>query len=107
MEQVGKLNDIEKYLEINTNFHKKIWDTLPNKILQRKIEFVHGWLMRYTHYRISAFQEPAVLNRSLQEHKKILRALEDKDKRALESLVKSNLSLLLDKQPQKSGEKEL
>jgi len=105
MEQVGRSKDIEKYLEINTTMHNKIWDILPNKVLQRTIEFVHGQLMRYTYSRISAFQEPAVLDRSIQEHKKLLRALEDKDKRALKSLVKSNWSLLIDKQPQKSGKK--
>lgn len=105
MERVGRSRDIEKYLEINTTVHNKIWDILPNKILQRTIEFVHGQLMRYTYSRITAFQEPAVLDRSIQDHKKILRALEDKDKRALKSLVKGNWSLLLDKLPQKSGEK--
>lgn len=104
MEQVGRSNDIEKYLEINTAIHKKIWDILPNKILQRTIEFVHSQLMRYTYFRITAFQEPAVLDRSIQEHKKILRALEDKDKRALKSLVNDNWNLLLDRLPQKSRE---
>lgn len=99
MEQVGRSNDIEKYLEINSTIHYKIWDILPNKILRRTIEFVHCQLMIYAYSRITAFQEPAVLNKSIQEHKKILQALEDKDKRALKSLVKSNWSLLLDKLP--------
>lgn len=105
MEQVGRSKDIEKYLELNTTIHKKIWDILPNKVLQRTIEFVHSQLMRYMYSRLSAFQEPAVLDQSIQEHRKILRALEDKDKRALKSLIKSNWSLLPEKQPKKSGEK--
>jgi DNA-binding GntR family transcriptional regulator len=62
--------------------------------------------MRYLYSRISAFQEPAVLNRSIQEHKKILRAFADKDKKALKSLIKSNWSLLLDEKPQNSGRKK-
>ncbi len=105
MEHAGRSKDLEKYLELNANIHKKIWDILPNKVLQRTIESVHGQLMRYLYSRISAFQEPAVLDRSIKEHKKILRAFEDKDKRALKSLIKSNWSLLLDTKPQKSGRK--
>jgi DNA-binding GntR family transcriptional regulator len=105
MEQSGEANDIEKYLELNTAVHNKIWDILPNKILQRTIEFVHGQLMRYTYSRITAFQEPAVLERSVQDHKKILRALKDKDKRALKSLARNNWRLLLDRMPKKPREK--
>ena len=100
MEQVGKSNDIEKYLELNTTIHSKIWEILPNKILRKTIEFVRGQLQRYAYARIAAFlQEPTVLERSIQEHKRILRALEDKDKRALKSLIKSNWHLLLDRLP--------
>lgn len=105
MEQARKAKDIEKYLELNTTIHKKIWDILPNKVLQRTIAFVHSQLMRYRYSRISAFQEPAVLDQSIQEHKKILRALENKDKKALKALTRSNWSLLLDKKLQKYGEK--
>lgn len=105
MEQKGISNDIEKYLELNTAVHNKIWEVLPNKILQKTIEFVHSQLLRYTHSRVTAFQEPAVLDRSIQEHKKILRALEDKDKKALKSLAKSNWSLILDRLPQTSSGK--
>lgn len=99
MKQAGKLNDIEKYLELNTTIHNKIWGILPNKILRKTIEFVHSQLQRYTYSRIVAFQDPVVLERSIQQHKRILRVLEDKDKRALESLIKSNWNLLLDRLP--------
>lgn len=102
MERVGRSNDLEKYLESNMAVHKKIWDILPNKILRKTIVFVHGQLMRYNYFCITAFQEPAVLDRSIQEHRKILRAIKDKDKKALKSLVKSNWSLVLDRLPQKS-----
>ncbi len=100
MEQVGKSNDIEKYLELNTTIHSKIWEILPNKILQKAIEFVFSHAQRYSYARIVAFlQDPAVLDKSIKEHKGILRALEDKDKRALKSLVESNWNLLLDRLP--------
>lgn len=106
MERAGKSKDMEKYLEINTTIHQKIWDILPNKVMQRTIEFVHAQLMRYLHSRITALQEPAVLGQSIKQHKNLLRAFEDKDKKALESLIKSNWSLMLAKQPQKPGRKE-
>ena len=105
MEQAGQSNDIEKYMEINTSIHCTIWEVLPNPILRKTIESVHGQLMRYTYSRIMAFREPGILKRSIEDHKKILRALEDKDKRALKSLIKRNWKLLIDKQSQKSGER--
>lgn len=103
MEQKAKANDIEKYLGLNTAVHKKIWDILPNKVLQKTIEFVHSQLLRYSYSRIIAYMEPAVLKQSLQEHKKILRALEDKDKRTLKTLIRSNWSILLDRESSESG----
>ena len=103
MEQKAKSNDIEKYLGFNTTIHKKIWNILPNKVLQKTIEFVHSQLLRYTYSRIIAYMEPAVLKQSLQEHKKILRALENKDKRTLKTLIRSNWSLLLDLETKESG----
>ncbi len=76
------------------DFKIKIWNILPNKVLQRTMESVHAQLMRYSHARITAFQEPAVLDKSIKEHRKILRALENKDKRTLKTLIKSNGSLI-------------
>ncbi|MBN2245206.1 MAG: GntR family transcriptional regulator [Candidatus Aminicenantes bacterium] len=104
MEQKGKSGDIENYLELNTAIHKKIWEILPNKILQKTIEFVHSQLMRYSYSRIIAYMEPAVIKQSMREHKGILRALENKDKRTLKALIRSNWSLLLNRKTGESGE---
>jgi DNA-binding GntR family transcriptional regulator len=105
MEQAGQSKEIEKYLEINTSIHRTIWDVLPNPVLKKTIESVHGQLMRYNYSRITAYRDPEILKRSIEGHKKILRALEDKDRRALKSLIKSNWNLLDDKKSQKSGER--
>lgn len=105
MEQAGQSKDIEKYLEMNTSIHRTIWDVLPNPILKKTIESVFGQLMRYTNSRITAYSEPGILERSIEGYKKILRALENKDRRALKSLIKSNWNLLIEKKSQKSGER--
>lgn len=103
MEQKGKSGDVEKYLELNTAIHKKIWEILPNKILQKTIEFVHSQLLRYSYSRIIAYMEPAVLKQSIKEHKRILQALEDRDKRKIKALIRSNWSLLLNRETRESG----
>lgn len=103
MEKRGRSGDVEKYLELNTVIHKKIWEVLPNKILQKTIEFVHSQLLRYSYSRIIAYMEPEVLKQSIKEHKNILQALEDKDKRTLKTLIRSNWSLLLNRETQESG----
>ena len=103
MEREARSGDIEKYLEINSLIHNKIWEVLPNKILRKTIKFVHSQLLRYTYSRVIAYHEPAVLKRSVREHKEILKALKDKDKRTLKYLIRKNWSLLLNCQTQDSG----
>jgi hypothetical protein len=61
--------------------------------------------MKHKNFLIYAFQEPAALNKLIKKQENAA-GFQNKDKRALGSLVKNNLSFSLNKLPQKSGEKE-
>jgi DNA-binding GntR family transcriptional regulator len=44
-------------------------------------------MLRYNYARFYAFQKPGTLEKSMADHKKILKALKDKDKRKIRSLL--------------------
>ncbi len=95
MEEVCKPIFVERFLELNVAIHAKTWSALPNKILERTLHFVHGQLLRYNYARYVAFQDPAIMKKSLDGHKKILSALTNKNKRELKKFIKTHWSFLI------------
>jgi DNA-binding GntR family transcriptional regulator len=95
MEEICKSSFVERFLELNVAIHYKIWSVLPNKVLERTLHFVHGQLLRYNYARYVAFQDPEVMKRSLDEHKKILNALRNKNKREIKKFIKTHWSFLI------------
>jgi DNA-binding GntR family transcriptional regulator len=90
MKRFCKPATVEKYLEANVAIHNKIWESLPNKILENTLLFVHGQLLRYNHARNITFQKPGVLENSMKEHEKILEALKERNKKELRSIQKKH-----------------
>ena len=95
MEEIGKSSFVERFLELNVAIHYKIWSALPNKVLERTLHYVHGQLLRYNYARYVAFQDPEIMKRSLDEHKKILNALRNKNKRDIKKFIKTHWSFLI------------
>ena len=95
MEEIGKSSFVERFLELNVAIHYKIWSALPNKVLERTLHYVHGQLLRYNYARYVAFQDPEIMKRSLDEHKKILNALRNKNKREIKKFIKTHWSFLI------------
>lgn len=111
MKRVSEPANVEKYLEANVAIHNKIWESLPNKTLEKTLLFVHDQLLRYNHARNITFQKPGVLENSMKEHEKILAALKNKNKKELRSIQKKHWSTLknyisLINKPEK-GQKEV
>lgn len=65
MERFCKQRSIEEYLGLNAAIHNKIWESLPNKILKRTLQFVHGQLLSYY-----IFQKPGVLKKIIERTKR-------------------------------------
>jgi DNA-binding GntR family transcriptional regulator len=95
MEEVCRSSFVERFLELNVTIHYKIWSALPNKVMERTLHYVHGQLLRYNYARYVAFQDPEIMRRSLEEHKKILNALRAKNKREIKKFIKTHWSFLI------------
>ncbi|UCC40462.1 MAG: GntR family transcriptional regulator [Candidatus Aminicenantes bacterium] len=95
MERNCRITSLEKYIDLNQEIHNKIWDSLPNKFLMETIKQVNDQMLRYKYVRMYAFRKPGVLERSLNEHKELLKALKAKDKKRLKTLTLRHWGLLL------------
>ena len=95
MEEVSKPVYVEKFLELNMAIHAKTWSALRNKVLERTLHYVQGQLLRYNYARYVAFQDPEIMKKSLDEHKKILVALKNKNKKELKRFLKTHWSFLI------------
>ena len=65
-----------------------------SEVLEHTLHYVHGQLLRYNYARYVAFQDPEIMKISLGEHKRILRALSDRNKKELKNLVKTHWDFL-------------
>jgi DNA-binding GntR family transcriptional regulator len=106
MERHCHLNSIDKFMDLNVTIHNKIWELLPNKFLQTTLRYINAQTLRYSYAFLQAFRKQGVLKRSLDEHKEILRALKNKDKKKLKGLMSKHWGSLLESSPSESRWKE-
>jgi len=95
MEEVCESSFVERFLELNTAIHYKIWSAISNKVMERTLHYVHNQLLRYHYATYVVFQDPEIMKRSLDEHKKILNALKNKNKREIKKFIKTHWSFLI------------
>jgi DNA-binding GntR family transcriptional regulator len=95
MEEICASAFVERFLELNTAIHYKIWSAISNKVMERTLHYVHGQLLRYNYATYVVFQDPEIMKRSLGEHKKILNALKNKNKREIKKFIKTHWSFLI------------
>jgi DNA-binding GntR family transcriptional regulator len=93
-------------MDLNVTIHNKIWELLPNKFLQTTLRYINAQTLRYSYAFLQAFRKQGVLKRSLDEHKEILRALKNKDKKKLKGLMSKHWGSLLESSPSESRWKE-
>jgi len=106
MEKHCHRNSIEKYMDLNVDVHKKTWESIPNRFLQSVLLYINDQMLRYNYARFCAFQKPGVLEKSMADHKEILKALKDKDKRKIKSLLLKHWGAILKPSPLEAGLKE-
>lgn len=99
-------DSIEKFMAINQDFHKKIWECIPNRFLESTLQFINNQMLRYNYARLYAFKKPGALKRSLEEHKDIIEAIRNKDKKRLKKLIAKHWGSLLQASPFKEGLEE-
>lgn len=90
-EQAFKEKNLEQYLEINESFHRIIADASGNRILG---EYIDNILARTNVFIV--FYDPFYdieTNPSIEEHRGILKALQEKDEEKAVSLMKDHLKV--------------
>jgi DNA-binding GntR family transcriptional regulator len=96
MEKNNDIDSIEKYLELNKEFHDEIWSAVDNKFLLETLLSVREKVMRYNYVQIYAFKRPGALNKSLNQHKELIQAIINRDKPRLMSLIVKHRASLWD-----------
>ncbi len=90
-EQAFKEKNLEQYLEINESFHRIIADASGNRILG---EYIDNILARTNVFIV--FYDPFYdieTNPSIEEHRSILKALQEKDEEKAVSLMRDHLKV--------------
>ncbi len=80
--------DIEKFMSLNFEFHKRIWNQAFNNFLAHCLQtclLTH--IKRYSSIFKRGYEKTEILEKSIREHKKILELLKSKDKRKLKTLA--------------------
>lgn len=106
MEKNCTPNSIEKYLELNVAFHNEIWKAVPNKLLVETLHSVRDKLSRYNYAQIYAFKKPGTLERSMQQHRELLKAIIAKNKEKLRNLIVKHRGSLWEPSVYNDGIKE-
>lgn len=88
MELYTKKKDYESLVRLDTNFHKTIYDACKSKHLNRVLSGLHSNIKLA---RQLSLCKPNRAEQSLEEHKKILEAIEKKDKQLATDLMLSHV----------------
>lgn len=97
---------VEKYMSLNIDIHNRIWESLPNRFLRDTLRYVNDQMLRYNYARLYAYHKPGVMERSMNEHREILKALKERDKNRLRTLMLNHWGSLLQPSPFEDGLKE-
>jgi len=80
-------SQLEKYIKLNFEIHERIWSHTDNDFLNENLRFCLTQIHRYIYALDRVFRQSKSLEKSINDHKAILRALKNKDKKKLKSLV--------------------
>ncbi len=91
-ETVGKLrqshDDPEAYFWAGVDFHEQIAVISTNRTMQR---FLNSLILRTLRLRRLSIRQPGRIDRSLEDHVRLFRAIEEGDAELAKALVRSNL----------------
>lgn len=88
LEKHYQKKDHEKYLSVNQELHMLIQQLTGNKILN---EVINGLRQKILLYRYRQLYQPDRFDQSIQEHRELLKAFEEKDAAAAENAMKRHL----------------
>lgn len=83
------LGDPEAYFWAGVEFHERIAEISANRTMQR---FLNSLILRTLRLRRLSIRQPGRMDRSLEDHARLFRAIEEGDAELAKALVYSNLS---------------
>ena len=96
MERYCKSNSVEKFMQLNVSFHNELWKSVPNKFLREMLYLARDHKERYTYARLYAYKKLGTLEKSMKQHKELIRAIKAKDKEKLKNLISKHRNILLE-----------
>ncbi len=82
--------EIEKYIDMNYAIHDRIWIHLTNRYLQKSLRKCLVHIKRCNYALNSSFYKKEILDASTKAHKRILEALNKKDKEKLKHIIQEH-----------------
>lgn len=89
MKLVIQKNDISCYCNLDTNFHNLIYEISGNKMIVQMIEYMKSFLYRY---RYKSYNIKGRMEKSFQEHCKILESLIENNSKKAEQISKEHMN---------------
>jgi DNA-binding GntR family transcriptional regulator len=96
MEKYCALKTIEKYIQVNAEFHAELWKYVPNKFLLEILYLVSDKKERYFYSRLLAYKNPGFLERSMKHHWDLMDAIKKRDKERLMNLIVEHRHILIE-----------
>jgi len=90
------IGSIEKFIELNAEFHNELWKYVSNKFLQEMLYFVRDKKERYSYARLYLYEKPGFLEKSMKHHKELMEAIKLGDKEKLKEMIVHHRNLLLE-----------
>lgn len=96
MQKYCSMKTIEKYIEVNAEFHNELWKNVPNKFLLEILYLVRDKKERYFYSRLLAYKNPGFLEKSMKHHWELIDAIKKRDKEKLMNLIVEHRHILLE-----------
>jgi DNA-binding GntR family transcriptional regulator len=106
MEKKCNLNSVEKFIELNAEFHNELWKYVSNKFLLEILHFVRDKKERYSYARLYLYKTPGFLEKSMKHHKELMEAVKFKDIEKLKKMIVQHRNLLLESEQNEMDMKE-
>jgi DNA-binding GntR family transcriptional regulator len=90
LEHYYNQKEVGNFIDMNYEIHDRIWNHLTNKYLQKSLRHCLAHIKRCNYALSSAFQKKDLLNESMKAHKKILEALNKKEKGKLKQIIQQH-----------------
>jgi len=101
METTCNMENLEKYMDLNRDFHNELWKYVPNKFLQEMLQVVRDKKQRYQYARLQAYKIPGFMEKSIAHHRDLMDAIRTRDREKLQHLIVKHRNLIIESASQK------